>query len=272
MTSLIFATFGCWLDKDNHAIATKSEDNYAPFLNIWHTIQPSSGVRGAVLDPELVGIVYCMILKGVFQQPTWPGHIHVDIGQKFRSKTRRPLGKLDIATFPTKGTWDLGSRNKNESLAILQQDPVFNILTWLANTTVDYIPRVPREERIDEKVWLELLTSIMLWAFTNQWQVRLNANLNAGLYSFPSAIDGTKWFSLVITEDGVDARASCRWYELVEGLIELLIETVQENQWRTFYWLPMRWYQGKVFAWISLGDRLGPLVPGPFSTKLESVR
>ena len=97
MTSLILATFGCWLNEDNHAFMRKRDDNYAPFLNIWHAIQPSFGVRGAVLNPEKVGLVYCMILRGVFLQPTWPGHIHVDIMQKApRSRQLRALGELDI--------------------------------------------------------------------------------------------------------------------------------------------------------------------------------
>ena len=115
----------------------------------------------------------------------------------------------------------------------------------------------------------------MLWAFRNQWQVKLRENLPEGLYEFPSGIDATKWFSLVITYDAVHARASCRWLELVDGLIQLLIETAPpalENQWRSFYWLPMRYNQGTAFAWVSLGDRIDPAVAGPMSMKAESVR
>lgn len=241
----------------------KSIDNYVPFLNIWHIIQPSFGVRGAVLNRQKVGMIYCTILQGIFQEPIWPGHIHVDILQQLRTIQPRSLGKLDVENLVTKGTRDSGLRKKNDFVGTLRQDLVFKIFTGLANISVEY---VPRPEPIDEKVCLQLFTTVLLWAFQNQWQVRLcstSLGLHARLYEFRCAIDPTRWFSLVITKWAVIPRSPYRWLDLVEDLMHLLVETVLESRWETFYWLPLR-RDGNAFAWVSLGDRLTrPLPPYP---------
>lgn len=249
----------------------RRESRYISVPNIRHVVLPTL-VRGAVLNPERVGDIYCKILQEIFQQAIWPGHIHVHIGQIVPQRnTLIPLGELDILNIPGSVPRVANARGGNSSLQTPQQKPEFKTSAGVADDSLKLTPTSLRSEPMNESVWLQLFTSVMLWAFKNPCQVRLSVTYPAELRYFQSSIDGTKWLSLVITLDAVKPRAPYRWLDLVRRLLDILIATALEGQWRTMYWLPLR-CDGVAIAWVSIGDKIPPTTTGLRSKRADNRR
>lgn len=250
-TSLLSAIIACWLDGANQPIARKIETNYAPFTHIRHWIEPASA-PGRILTVYTVGIIYCEILRRLFEQPPWPGHAHAEIFHVGAGPlTSRFIGDIDIVAVPTSSAVDQALRAEKAPLLHLDPNLSLRIGNHPANDSTGQTPTMLRSEPVDEKVWLELFTRLMFWIFKHPWDMRLSERLVAGPYRFLSFTDNTTWLTLTITPYAVAPGAPFKWIEMTRGFIPLLVQTAVADKWEALYGVELR-RVGILIAWLSI--------------------
>ena len=217
-------------------------------MDIWHKVTPTLTSQ-TLLTPQKVGFAYIAVLQSVFRQAIWPGNIHVDIR---RARARpggargRAVGQIDVL--------ERSSENQRsfwhgyDPLQILYHEvPVPMLAKNAPDNQVSII------EPVNDKVWLELFASVIVWAFRNPSESRLPAQLIEGLHQFPSVLDPTQWLNLAITQTAIDPRALYKWVDLVKALMAIVIHTARIDLWQTFDWRPVRCNE-EIIAWVQLGE------------------
>ncbi|KAL8758849.1 MAG: hypothetical protein Q9184_003798 [Pyrenodesmia sp. 2 TL-2023] len=254
ITSLLAATVDCWLNEANQPMPLKVENDYVPFTNIRHFIE-SVSAPGRFLTPYKVGIIYCEIMQGLFEQGTWPGHVHADIYHVGAGPaTSRSLGKMDIVAVPTSSNMDQTLQEKRDPLRQSKHNLSVRRGNHPVDHPIDQTSTMLRSEPIDEKVWLELFTRLMFWTFQHPSNMRLSERLVRGPYRFLSRIDNTTWLSLIITPYAVAPGAPFQWIDLMGGFVKLLLQTAVAEKWEALYGYDLRYF-GILVAWLSIGDR-----------------
>ncbi|KAL8924302.1 MAG: hypothetical protein Q9208_004083 [Pyrenodesmia sp. 3 TL-2023] len=235
MTSLLAATAHCWVNDANQPILRTVKNSYEPFTHIHHLIEPVSA-PGRFLTPNIVGIVYCEMLRGVFEEATWPGHVHAEVYQAgLGPLTSRSLGKMDIVAVPTSSAPGQTLRAKKDPLSHTVPNLSLRTGHRPANDSASQTPTMLRSEPIDEKVWLELFTRLMFWTFRYPWNMRLSERLVAGPYRFLSLIDNRTCLILTITPYAVAPGAPFQWITLMREYEKLLVQTAMEEKWETLH-------------------------------------
>ncbi|KAL8896547.1 MAG: hypothetical protein Q9207_007659 [Kuettlingeria erythrocarpa] len=254
ITSLLAAIITCWLDGTNQPITQKMQTNYLPFTHIRHWVEPASA-PGKILTVYTVGIIYCEMLRGLFQQPPWPGHAHAEIFHVGAGPlTSRFIGDIDIVAVPTSSAVDQALRAKKAPFPHLDPNLSLRIGNRPANNSTDQTPTMLRSEPVDEKVWLDLFSRLMFWIFQHSWDMRLSQSLVAGPYRFLSLIDNTTWLILTITPYAVAPGAPFKWVDLMGVFIPLLVQAAIADKWEALYGVELR-HSGILIAWLSIHGR-----------------
>ena len=208
------------------------------------------------LTPQKVGLVYCKILQELFRQRSNPGYIHANIKQAATGRRGfKDIGQLDVYNLIENNGTGPGLHGSEESLQPVEQNLIVHATLENSTDTVTVRPVT-----IDERVWLQLMATVMVWAFRHPFEERLVASLGSRPYRFPCTVDQTKGLSLMITTAAVRASAPYTWLDLVSGLKLLLTQAAQADKWETVYLKPIR-CSGMVIAWLSIENRVGEGTP-----------
>lgn len=143
---------------------------------------------------------------------------------KKNGRSGRLLGSTDVKNF-----------------GVLSANPLIKDSTSPGHRTVEIIAAKPditaghisplRIGPISEKVWLDMVVDVMIWAFMNNWQEALSVKLTNSIHHFASKLDPTIQLDLRIYQEALGS--DFKWSELVNGLLALLTKAAGDEGWRT---------------------------------------
>ncbi|KAL8789108.1 MAG: hypothetical protein Q9195_006974 [Heterodermia aff. obscurata] len=208
------------------------EERNRPFLNVLHTIRPSSStVRPeAVLTPLKVGIVYCWMMRLAVEWPSWSGHIVASIYNGDAGALGTLLGWINVENLPQTRTESTpAASGYNDSTAVVEREDGIRIGIYKSNSTDDEFSEIPKAIR--ERSWLECCVLLMVACLQYSPSASIVDNIPAPTGSeqvwtlhYRSTVDPKMEANVTVFRDESRELKFHHMVEVVRGLVILATE------------------------------------------------
>lgn len=139
------------------------------------------------------------MLRETLQQDFWRGYILVKVYEFKNGRLGRLLGSADVKNF---GVLSADPLRKNSTSPSSPGHRTVEIIAAKPDITAGHISPL-RIRPIPEKVWLDMVVDVMIWAFMNNWQEALSVKLTNYIHHFASKLDPTIQLDLRIYQEAL---------------------------------------------------------------------